>query len=128
MTSLPASLAAGLLLAAIPVLKAHALPAPTAVAVLRATGATKTTAYESRARIDQALPGLTRSPGRPPKPPESSDTDVRLALGREVRDFLFDHPGCVSGSSLRRRYSDRFRLFVLDLCEDQRDVPLVDAE
>jgi len=124
MTSLPASLAAGLLLAAIPVLKAHALPAPTALAVLHATGATKTTAYKAKGSIEQSLPGLTRSPGRPPKPPAPSDTGIRLALAHQVRDFVFDHPGCVSGSSLRRRYSDRFRLFVLDQCEEQRDVPL----
>jgi len=105
MSSLPASISAGLLLAAISVLKTHDLPAPSALSVLQATGATKTTAYKAKGAIERALPGLLRPPGRPPKLPDLGNADTRLALAHQVRDFLFDHPGCVSGSSLRRNPS-----------------------
>lgn len=118
MTFLPTSIAAGLLLAAIPVLQDHDLPAPTATAVLAATDASRTTAYKVKQAVEAALSGLLRPPGRPPKPPLEVDTDTRLLLATKVRDFLFAHPGCVSGGPQRRQYGTRFHLFVLELCED----------
>ncbi|MFT6142625.1 MAG: hypothetical protein ACJAZO_001668 [Myxococcota bacterium] len=124
MPILSASIAAGLLLAAIPVLTNHGLPAPPRAAILHATGATKTTAYKAKGAIEHALPDLLRPRGRPLKPAVSGGNDVLLTLAYQVRDVLFDHPGCVSGSSARRRYSDRFRLFVLDLCETHCDIAL----
>jgi hypothetical protein len=124
MQPLSPSLAAGLLLASIPLLNQHTLPAPTATAVLEATSATKTTAYKAKNAVETALPGLLRPPGRPPIPPPRVDVDSRLILAHKVLDFLFDHPGCVSGSSVRRRYSHHFHLFVLDLCEAHPQGPL----
>lgn len=121
MPTLPPSLAAGLLLAAIPVLEDHDLPAPAASAVLEATGASRTTAYKVKADLEAALPGLRRPPGRPAVPPPEAPPDLTPLL-HAVRDFLFDHPGAVGGTAARRRYSDRFRLFVLDLWEAYRDV------
>ena len=121
MTTLPASLAAGLLLAAIDVLKAHALPAPTASAVLIATGACRTTAYKVKGALHDALPDLLRPPGRPPAPPPEAPPDL-AALHRAALTFLFDHPGAVGGTAARRRYSERFCLFVLDLWERHRDI------
>jgi hypothetical protein len=124
MQPLSPSLVAGLLLASIPLLKQHSLPAPTATAVLEATSATRTTAYKVKSTVETALSELPKPPGRPPIPPPMVDVDSRLSLAHKIRDFLFDHPGCVSGSSVRRRYSDRFRLFVLNLCEAHRQSPL----
>ncbi len=121
MSTLPSPLAAGLLLAAIPVLKDHDLPAPTASAVLEATGAARTTAYKAKAEVEAALPGLLRPPGRPAAEPPEDPPDLTPLL-HAVRDFLFEHPGAVGGTAARRRYSDRFRLFVLDLWDAHRDV------
>jgi len=122
MTSLPPALTAGLLLAALPVLRDHDLPAPAASAVLEATGAARTTAYKVKARVEAALPELLRPPGRPAKPPpEASPADL-LPLLHAVRDFLFAHPGAVGGSDARHRYSDRYHHFVLDLWEEHRAV------
>lgn len=121
MNSLPPALIGGLLLAAIPLLRALNLPAPTASAVLEATGASRTTAYKVKAEVEAALPGLLRPPGRPAAPPPEAPPDLRPLL-HAVRDFLFDHPGAVGGTVERRRYSDRFRLFVLDLWEAHRAI------
>jgi hypothetical protein len=121
MTTVPSVLSAGLLLAAIQVLKDHALRAPTVSAVLRATGASRTTAYKVKGALEDALPDLLRPPGRPPAPPPEAPPDL-AGLHREVLTFLFDHPGAVGGTAARRRYCDRFRLFVLDLWEAHRDV------
>ena len=54
---------------------------------------------------------------RTPEPPPDL-----LAIHRQVLTFLFDHPGAVGGTAARRRYSDGFRLFVLDLWEARRDL------
>ena len=121
MTSLPPSLAAGLLLAANSVSKAHGLSCPTAAAVLEATGARRTSAYKIKALVEALLPGLLRPPGRPAAPARETPRETVLVL-RAVRDFLFDHPGAVGGTATRCRYSDRFRLFVLDLWEAHRDM------
>jgi len=121
MTSLPPALAAGLLLAAIPVLQAHHLPAPSASAALEATGASRTTAYKVKAALDAALPGLPRPPGRPATSPPETAADLTPLL-HKVRDFLFDHPGTVGGTAARRCYSDLFRLFVLDLWDAHREL------
>ena len=116
MTSLSPSLAAGLLLAALPLLRLHEFPAPTGTAVLEATGASRTTAYKIRGDLLEILPRLLKPAGRPPKPPPEVDPQVRLDLAYKVRDFLIAHPGCVTGSQ-RQRYSHRFHVFVLELCE-----------
>lgn len=124
----PSILTAALLLAAIPHLDDLGLAHPKATEVLAVTKASRSRAYELRAVIEAALPTLQRSPGRPAKP-EPEPVDMSAIL-RAIRDFVFDHPGAVGGSGARRRYSDDFRRFVLDLAEAHRDVPidaLVDA-
>jgi hypothetical protein len=121
MPTLPSVLAAGLLLAAIPVLNDHDLPAPSASAVLQATGAARTSAYKVKAELEAVLPGLLRPPGRPAAAPPQVPLDLAPLL-HAVREFLFDHPGAVGGTAARRRYSDPFRLFVLDLWDAHRDV------
>lgn len=121
MPALPPPLAAGLLLAAIPVLKDLDLPAPTGSAVLEMTGAARTTAYKVKAAVEAILPELLRPPGRPPAPPREAPTDL-AELQCAVVTFLYDHPGAVSGTAARRTYSERFHLFVLDLWEAHREV------
>ena len=59
--------------------------------------------------------GRPCSPTTPPAPPDISN---------EVLDFVYCHPGCVSASEARRRYSDEFRLFVLDLVERRLEIDL----
>lgn len=115
-------LTAALVLLAIPHLDALGLPHPTATTVIAATGASRSRAYELRAALDTVLPTLLRAPGRPAAPP-SGPIDPSPIL-RAVRDFVFDHPGSVCSAQARRRYSDDFRRFVLDLAARHRDVPL----
>lgn len=108
---------AGLLLASRRFLDDCDLPHPSAAAVLGATGAGKTRAYEVADQILDLLPGLVRPPGRPAALPAEqtapSDTET---IAREVIEYLFTHPGCVTGKT-RRRYSDGFRQFILELRE-----------
>jgi len=115
---------AGLLLVALPLLRQLDLPAPTATDVLDATGAGRSRAYALKATIEAALPTLQRAPGRPPSPetPPRSLPDLTGA----VLDFLIAHPAAIQGEGLRRRYSDGFRRFILDLAATHRDVSLAD--
>jgi hypothetical protein len=119
-----AALTAGLLLAAAGHLRALDLPCPTVSAILAATGATHSRAYELRDAILAALPSLQRRVGRPPAPPREPDPDVALALCREARTYAYDHAGSVTGGPERRRYSDSFRHFIVALRERHEDVPL----
>ena len=106
-------LTAGLLLAARPHLARLGFPHPTVESVLAATGAGRARGYELKDAIEAMLPTLLRPVGRPPSAPAAPvDTS---ALTEQVLSFCFDHPGCVWGTSRRRRYSDDFRCFVLDL-------------
>lgn len=115
-------LTAALLLVAIGRLESLGLPHPTATSVLVATGASRSRAYELRGAIEAILPTVLRPPGRPEKAaPAPIDTS---AIVRAARDFAYDHPGAVGGGAARRRYSDGFRRFVLELAAAHRDVPL----
>ena len=114
---------AGLLLAARTLLVAFGLPCPTVDAIVDATGATRSRAYEISSAIVALLPSLMAAPGRPPKP-KSAPTHDTSALTRAVLAFVMEHPGCVDHDE-RRRYSDGFRHFVLD----QHDAhPALDVE
>ena len=122
--AVPSSFAAGLLLCSIPLLASYGLPHPTATAVIEATGASRSRAYEVKAAIEAALPDLVRPPGRPTvvrPPPPSGETE---ALTREVTLYLMDHPGCVHGSPQRHRYSGGFHRFILELWERHTELTL----
>lgn len=111
---------AAVLLVALPMLERLGLAHPTASAVIDATGASRSQAYALRGRVLAALSTVQRPVGRPPVPaaePVETGTIVRA-----IRDFVFDHPGAVSGNGARRRYSDAFRHVVLDLTARRRDV------
>lgn len=114
-------LAAGLILAALPHLAEARLRAPTATEVIEALDVSRTQAYALRARIQALVPECQRPPGRPSDPPAPTATPD---LPRQVLRFVYAHPGCVHGGPERRRYSDAFRLFVLDLAAEHIDLPL----
>lgn len=111
---------AGLLLSALCSLESLGLPHPSAMAVIAATGVSKSRAYEVRATILALLPTLLRPPGRPaaePRPPV--DTSV---ISRAILAFLMDHPGAVTRGAVRHRYSDAFRHRVVELAEANPDL------
>jgi hypothetical protein len=122
--TVPSSLAAGLLLASIPFLACYGLPHPTAAAAIKATRAGRSRAYEVKAIIENALPGLVRPPGRPTVLPATPPPGETEAITRQVTGYLMDHPGCVHGSPQRRRYGAGFHHFALELWERYPDVEL----
>lgn len=108
----PAALAA-LLLVARAAAESVGLPSPTtADAIVSATGASKSRAYEVAGTLAGLLPTLTRPPGRPPAPapPARAESDE---LTRSVLAYVMSHPGCVVRGA-RQHYSDGFRHFVVD--------------
>ena len=122
--AVPSSLAAGLLLCSISLLASYDLPHPTAMAAIEATGAGRSRAYEMKAIIEDALPDLVRSPGRPMASPPTPTPDETAAITREVTRYLMEHPGCVHGSPERHRYSGGFHRFVLELWERHTEIGL----
>jgi len=120
--------AAGLLLAARTLAADFDLPTPSAKAILAATGAGRSRAYERKDAILAFLPTLARPIGRPPSEPDAPDApnaSAQSAITRDVARFLMDHPGAVTGRD-RRRYSDGFRAFVLGLREQHPELTLTD--
>ncbi len=115
-------LTAALALASIGLLRRLRLPHPTVRQVLDGTGASRSRAYELRDALLKLLPSLERPVGRPPaEPPPPVDTS---SVADKVLDFVMQHPGCVYGRGQRQRYSDSFRRFLLELCEQHREIPL----
>lgn len=114
---------AGLLLAAVSELRRLALPHPTTDALLAATGAGRSRAYALKDRILALLPELSRPVGRPAALGPAVPSNVAATISQRVLRFVADHPGAISGGR-RRRYSDGFRHFVLELCDEHRDVEL----
>lgn len=105
---------AALLLAARCRLAGLELAHPSTGEILDATGASRSRAFELKKRLEELLGGLARPSGRPPLP-EPEPPPLELVF--EVRDYLFDHPGCVTVSEVRREYSVEFRQFVIELAE-----------
>lgn len=112
---------AALLILAASWLRELGLLHPTVAQILEATGASRSRAYELKARLEIQLEELARPPGRPEKP-ESEPATAGLAT--ELLQYVYAHPGCVSGGAARHRYSRGFRLFVLELLARHRDVAL----
>jgi hypothetical protein len=115
-------LTAALALAALSVLRRLRLPRPTVRQILDGTGASRSRAYEQRDALLELLPSLERKVGRPraePSPPVDTSS-----LADQVLDFVMQHPGCVYARGQRQRYSDSFRRFLLELCEQHREIKL----
>jgi hypothetical protein len=89
--------------------------------IVEKTGASRSSAYEAKAKLLDALSSLVRPAGRPSSP-ASPPSPKAEALTRQVLRFLLDHPGCVHGGSEHRHYSDSFRRLVLDLREKHPDL------
>lgn len=109
-------LAAGLLLAARDHQRHFGLVQSSVEEIVEKTGASRSSAYEVRAKLHALLPSLVRPVGRPPAP-ETAPPQAADAICHEVLRFVMDHPGCVHGSVERRQYSDSFRHLVLGLHE-----------
>lgn len=120
--AVPPVMTAAFLLVAIPMLEALRLPHPPVAAVLVATGASKSRAYELRPSIENFLRIPLRPPGRPPTPPAAPiDTG---GITREAFAYVATHPGSLVKSATRNRYSDGYRHLVLDLAERHVDFDL----
>jgi len=115
-------LTAALLLATRRHLRHLGLPHPTARQILGATGATRSRAYELKGALLDRLPTLERPAGRPRvEPPPRQET---ASVTDQVLSFVMQHPGSVYQNGQRRRYSDGFRCFILELCDLHRQVSL----
>ena len=90
------------------------LPCPSVDAIVRATGASKSHAYERCAELAALLPSLGRAPGRPAKAAAAPSSDGG-DLSRAVLGYVMSHPGCVDRGAQRQRYSTAFRRFMLGL-------------
>ncbi len=116
-------LIAGLLLAAGEFQRQLGLPHSSSEQIVEKTAASRSSAYEVRSRLLEALPSLVRPVGRPPAaavppPPET------CTISREVLRFVMAHPGCVHGSADRREYSDSFRRLALGLHQRHPELSL----
>lgn len=125
--ALPSTWLAALLLLARSIAERLELPCPTAAAIVKATGASKSRAYEVLATLTAILPTLVRAPGRPARLPPSSAMAGQMGhteLTRATLTYVMEHPGCVDRGAARNRYSDGFRHFVLGLHEQDTSVAL----
>jgi hypothetical protein len=124
--ALPSVWLAALLLLARSVAERYELPCAPAAAILAATGASKSRAYELVAKLAAVLPTLVRAPGRPTRLSSPSDAAAleHTELTRDALAYIMAHPGCVDRGAERNRYSDGFRRFVLDLHELHPSVAL----
>jgi hypothetical protein len=113
--AVPPLVRAAVLLVARTLLVSMGLPCPSVAAILAATGATRSRAYELSSVLIALLPTLARPPGRPATtlPAQRADDDSAV-LTREVLGYVMRHPGCVDRGHERQRYSDGFRRFVLE--------------
>ena len=115
---------AALLLLARSHLRRLGLAHPSAAAILEATQATKSRAYELADAIAALLPKVVQPIGRPKRaaaPPVSGPSGE---LTRQVLRFLYAHPGSVTDTGGRRFYSDPFRHYILELRSVYADLDL----
>ena len=111
-TALPSTTVAALLLCATSRLASLGLSRPTTDDILVGTGASRSRAYELKARVEALLPDIARPVGRPPR---SRPAPAPVDLTTRMLDYVLDNPGCVTGPHGRRRYSDGLRHYVLEL-------------
>lgn len=114
-SSLPSVTVAAVLVVARALAERHELERPSVDAILKATGASRSRAYELAARVQALLPSLVGAPGRPAKNEPIATTSETSDVTQAVLAYVMGHPGSVSAGSVRQHYSDAFRRFMLDL-------------
>jgi hypothetical protein len=101
------------------------LSLPTVSAILEATGASRSRAYELCGVLRALLPTLGRPPGRPAaarsEPARCTETEQ---ITRQALDFVMRHPGCVHTGRKRAHYGQLYRRFVLELRERHAELEL----
>jgi hypothetical protein len=110
----PAWLAAVLLLGRA-IAKERGLACESVAAIVEATGASKSRAYEVAGELATALPALVRTPGRPTQEQPVASCEQGAQVTRAVLAYVMQHPGAVDRGAERQRYSDAFRRFVVEL-------------
>lgn len=120
-------ISAAVLLVARTLLVSFGLPHPSVEAIITATGASRSRAYELSTTLIALLPTLVRPRGRPALQPSAAAHDESsAALTREVLRYVMRHPGCVDRGCERQRYSEGFRRFILEQRDRFADMTLDD--
>lgn len=124
---LPANLVAALLLLARPHLRALDLAKLSATAILEATSAAKSRAYELAADLRAQLGELVAPVGRPSSvaEPSTERADALRELTRRALEYLLAHPGAAQRTSSKAHYDDGFRDFVVAQCEANPELDVV---
>jgi hypothetical protein len=119
---------AAVLLVARTLLVSFGLPHPSVEAIITATGASRSRAYELSTALIALLPALVRPRGRPALQPSAASVhdESSAALTREVLRHVMHHPGCVDRGCERQRYSEGFRRFILEQRHKLADMALED--
>ena len=123
LTDVPPLAQTAVLLLARNLCQQFALPHPTGEAILTATGASRSRAYELMAELAALVSILVRPVGRPARLPSAAEPSAP-ALTREVLRYVTRHPGCAQGRGRRQWYSDGFRHFILALRQQHSDLAL----
>jgi hypothetical protein len=123
LTDVPPLAQAAVLLVARTLCRHYELPCPSTDAVLAATGASRSRAYEVTAPLAALLATLVRPIGRPASSPSPAESPAP-PLTREVLRYVMQHPGCAHRHDKRQSYSDGFRHCVLALREQHPELAL----
>lgn len=115
---------AALCLAAAGILRELNLPVPTTAVIVDACVVSRSRAYVMKERLDAALPAIF---DRPTGRPERASAPAHHPLATDLLNYLYEHPGSVSGTGERRTYSDGFRHTVMDLCDRHPELLLEDV-
>lgn len=120
---------AALLLLARPHLHRLGLGQVSAKAVLEATGATKTRAYELADTLSKRLDELVAPRGRPvsSREPNADQDQTLLKIARAGFEYLHAHPGATQHGKRKSYYSDGFRDFVVSQCEEHPELDIADV-
>jgi hypothetical protein len=103
----------------------YELPHPSGEAVLAATGATRSRAYELTAALAALLMTLVRPAGRPARPPAPPAAEPLVPeLTRAVLRYVMHHPGCAHSHDKRQWYSDGLRHLILALRQQHSGLAL----
>ena len=98
------------------------LPHPNVREILEVTGAGRSRVYEIAKAIPDAVADLVRPQGRPPLSSPATPPDAVSELRGKVIAYFYEHPGCATSGGRRRNYSVEYRLFILELYEEQAEL------